>query len=71
MPTDLNQVQTIKSQTLTLIATITASPKPSYSIDGQSVSWTEYLKQLQATVAWCDEQLAREDPFEIHSRGTT
>lgn len=29
-----------------LIASITANPKPSYSINGQSVSWGEYLKQL-------------------------
>lgn len=34
---------------LTIIATITditASPKPSYSIDGQSVSWESYLGRL-------------------------
>ena len=71
MPTDLAQVQTIKTQTLANIVSITASPKPSYSIDGQSISWGEYLKQLQDTVAWCDSQLAGEDPFEIQSVGYT
>jgi len=71
MPTDLTQVQTIKTQTLALIAEITLNPKPDYSIDGQSVSWGAYLKQLQDTVAWCDSQLAGEDPFEVHSVGYT
>lgn len=28
------------------IASITANPKPNYSINGQSISWGEFLKQL-------------------------
>jgi len=52
---------TIKSQTLSMIAEMTANPKPSYSIDGQSVQWTDYLKQLRATVEWCDQQIARSE----------
>ena len=54
--------QTIKSQTLSMIAEMTANPKPSYSIDGQSVLWTDYLKQLRTTVEWCDQQIARNEP---------
>jgi hypothetical protein len=50
----------IKTQTLTMIADMTVNPKPSYNIDGQSVQWTDYLKQLRATVEWCDQQMARE-----------
>jgi hypothetical protein len=50
---------TIKTQTLTMIAEMTANPKPSYSIDGQTVQWTDYLKQLRLTVEWCDQQIAR------------
>ncbi len=69
MPSDQEQLQTIKTQTLGLIAQITAAPKPTYSIDGQAVSWGDYLAQLRQTVAWCDEQLARIEPFENHSRG--
>jgi len=53
---------TIKTQTLAMIAEITANPKPSYNIDGQSVQWTDYLKQLQAIVEWCDQQMARSEP---------
>lgn len=69
MPTDQEQLQTIKTQTLALIAEITAAPKPSYAIDGQAVSWSEYLAQLKQTVAWCDERLTQVEPFESHSRG--
>ena len=69
MPTDAAQIATIKTQTLAIIVSITANPKPTYSIDGQTVGWGEYLKQLQATVAWCEKQLAAETPYEVHSLG--
>ena len=44
-----------------MIAEMTASPKPSYSIDGQIVQWSDYLKQLRLTVEWCDQQIARNE----------
>jgi hypothetical protein len=69
MPSDIEQLTTIKSQTLALIAEITAQPKPTYSIDGQTVSWAGYLAQLRSTVRWCEEQLAREMPTEVRSQG--
>ena len=71
MASDLEQLRTIRSQALAIIAEITASPKPSYALDGQSVSWGDYLAKLRSTVDWCERKLAGEEPFEIHSRGTT
>jgi hypothetical protein len=71
MSSDLEQLETIKSQTLALIAELTANPKPTYYLDGQTVSWNEYLARLQATVDWCQRKLAGEEPFEIHSQGIT
>jgi hypothetical protein len=71
MPSDLEHVRTIKSQTLALIAELTANPKPTYSLDGQTVSWNDYLVSLRATVDWCERKLATEEPFEIHSQGVT
>ena len=68
---DLDQIRAIKSQTLARVAEITAAPKPSYQIDGQSVDWNEHLRQLLATAAWCDAQLARAEPVELHSRACT
>lgn len=71
MPDDAQQLQLIKSQTLALIQSLTLDPKPSYQLDGQSVSWGDYLAQLRSTVEWCDRQLAQSEPFEIRSRGCT
>jgi len=71
MPTDLEQMATIKSQTLARMAEITAQPKPTYQIDGQLVAWGDYLAQLHRTVDWCNEKLAGEAPFEVRSQGYT
>ena len=71
MPNDLEQIRLVRSQTLALIAELTASPKPTYQLDGQSVAWNAYLARLQKTVDWCDRKLAGEEPFEMHSRGMT
>jgi len=62
-------IETIKTNTLTKLAVISANPKPSYSIDGQSVNHDAYFKRLTELVDWCDEQLADEEPFEITSQG--
>lgn len=71
MPTDIEQIVLVKSQTLDRMAEITAEPKPTYQIDGQLVSWGNYLLQLQRTVDWCNEKLVGEAPFEVHSQGYT
>jgi hypothetical protein len=71
MPSDAQQIATIKTQTLARIAEITAAPKPTYNVDGQMIAWGDYLKQLQQTVDWCNQKLAGEEPFEFQSRGYT
>lgn len=38
-----------------------ASPKPNYSIDGQSVSWGEYLKMLSTAIKETAELIATFD----------
>ncbi len=62
-------LRTIHAQILERIAEITASPKPTYSIDGQEIKWTEYLKSLRETAAWIEQRLNSQQPFEIVSRG--
>ena len=71
MLSDQQQIKTIKSQTLQLIEDLRANPKPTYSIDGQTVSWTHYVETLQRTVDWCDRKLVDSEPFEIHTQGIT
>ena len=65
------RIQTIKQQTLARIAELTEQPKPSYQIDGQQVAWAEYLKQLRATVDWCNHALNVEQPQEFRSQACT
>lgn len=69
--TDADQLRAIKSQTLAMLAELTAQPKPTYYVDGQTVAWNEYLGRLQATVDWCDRKLAGEEPFEFASQAST
>lgn len=69
--TDAETIATIRTQTLALISAITAEPKPSYSIDGQSMAWADYLAQLRETVAWCDEKLTGIEPVEVETHGAT
>ncbi len=71
MSTETQQVATIRSLTLAQLETLRADPKPSYSIDGQRVSWTEYIESLQQTVDWCDRKLEGYEPFEYRSQGAT
>jgi hypothetical protein len=71
MPSDSQQLELIRSQALQSMADLTARPKPSYVIDGQSISWNEYLEQLRQTVSWVDRQLQTRQPLEIHTLGST
>lgn len=43
--------------------------KPSYSIDGQSVSWNEYRSNLMEMIEKLDAKLASADPVETVSYG--
>lgn len=71
MADDLTTLRLIREQTQQLLLDVTASPKPSYSVDGQSVSWETYLAQLRATLDWCDAKLNDAEPFEFATRGGT
>ena len=71
MSTEAQQIALIRTQTLTQLEQLRASPKPSYSIDGQNVSWTDYADSLQQTIDWCERKLIDDEPFEFKSEGTT
>lgn len=68
---DTQQLETIRTNTLTQIEEIRADPKPTYWLDGQRVHWQEYVESLQATVDWCDQKIMETELFEIRSRGTS
>lgn len=69
MTDDKQQIEHIRSLTLQQLVDLRANPKPSYSVDGQSVSWDDYVRSLQDTVDWCDVKLTSLGPFEIRSQG--
>lgn len=51
------------------LASISASHKPTYSINGQSISWVDYMRFLQEQIALLDDAIARQDGgFEIETR---
>jgi hypothetical protein len=69
--TDRQQIELIRNLTLAQLTELRATPKPTYSIDGQTVSWTAYIRSLQDTVDWCDAKLIGIEPFEVQSQATT
>jgi len=71
MSTEAQQITSIRNLTLAQLEQLRANPKPTYSIDGQRVSWADYFQSLQQTIDWCDQKLAGYEPFECRSQGTT
>jgi len=69
--TEIEQIQSIRSQSLAQLDELRVSPKPTYWLDGQRVHWEQYAESLQRTVDWCDQKLATYEPFEIRSQGVT
>ena len=67
MPSNLDNLQQIKSNLIAKLEEVTQCPKPTYSIDGQSVSWTEYYKMLMEQIKSINELIQMEDPYIIKS----
>lgn len=72
MATRAENLQTALNQIALRIAEVTAEKKPSYSVDGESVSWETYLATLIDKQEALEKALARASgPFEVRSRGLT
>ncbi len=68
MATDAENLRAAKSSLLAKIAAVSASPKLSYSIDGQSVDHNAYRRSLLAEVGEIDKLIqAAQGPFELHT----
>ncbi len=68
---DVDTLKTIKTQVLALLEDLTANPKPTYTIDGQTISWMAYQRMLFGQLEAINKQIAAEEPFEVHSYGYT
>jgi hypothetical protein len=62
-----DELQTILESLVTALGTAASNPKPTYSIDGQSVSWGEYLRMLLDGIKAVAEVLGTFDPVESRS----
>lgn len=72
MASNLENLTTAHTNLVTALVTATANPKPSYSIDGQSVDHTSYISSLIQQIRDLDEAIAREaGPEEHQSQGLT
>lgn len=68
MPTDLQNLATAKSNLISTLASITANPQPSYSLDGESVSWADYQRMLTDQIKAINELIAIEgSPYELRT----
>ena len=57
MAYDVTTIRTILDAATDALADAMANPKPSYSIDGQSVNWDAYVERLQRQIEWAREQI--------------
>jgi len=72
MPSDLENLRTIRSNYLTRLAALSdpaAKIKLTYSVDGQSFSWTEYQKYLSDQIELYNRLIQQAGTFMIVSRG--
>ena len=54
----IDDLKTARGNMAARLAEVTECPKPSYSVDGQAVSWTEYMEFLVSALERLDAQIA-------------
>ena len=70
--TEIAQLKTARGTLVTALVTATASPKPNYSVDGQSFSHDQYRDSLIKQIKDLDALInMSEGPAEVVSRGVT
>ncbi len=62
-------LQTARDNIIVLIGSLTAQPKPNYDIDGQRISWGDYLKQLRDALKGLNDEIALIEPAQEESQG--
>jgi DNA-binding ferritin-like protein len=75
MATYMENLETARDQCAERLVEITASPKPSYNVNGQQVSWTAYQQMLTKQISELNSLIAQGEPdttpTEIISQGLT
>jgi len=71
MASDADTLQTAYSNFCNILAQITANPRPTYSLDGKSVSWNEYYSMILSNMENVRRQMIfAAGPFEVRSTVT-
>jgi len=65
----LTDLQDSRDQIASQIKDLTENPKPSYSIDGQSISWTQHFEALVERLKDINDAINAAEPYEEHSVG--
>jgi hypothetical protein len=68
MATYLENLTTARDNVAARLVEITADKKPSYSIDGQSVSWSEYFDTLTKQLDQLNKLINAQNPYFIVSQ---
>jgi len=58
---------TQRDNLVTLIASVMASPKPTYTIEGRTVQWTQYMAELRNQLVTLNQLIDISMPVEYHS----
>lgn len=70
MPTYAEHLRTARDNYAAALAEISTNPKPSYSVDGQNMSWTEYQAFIVEKLMLLNQALSVADgPWQVKSRG--
>lgn len=65
----VDDLVTARTSAAARLVEVLAEKKPSYSVDGQAISWTEYTAMLRETIRDLTEQIQIGDgPFEVVNR---
>lgn len=72
MPISLTQLNSELTALNAAILNAKTNPKPNYSINGQSISWGEFLKQLEdSRMATLNQIVLAQGPSEFVNEATT
>lgn len=62
------QLTTAMQSLITAYVAACAAPKPSYSVDGQSISYGDYLRMLTEAIKSTNELLLAFDPYILQTQ---
>lgn len=70
MPTPAENVATAIANYTAILVDVSVNPKPSYSLDGESYSWTEYQNFLADKIAELRKtEIMLRGPYSKNTRG--